>query len=723
MMGNTQWGLGIHMIIFISIISLSLSTVKCLGARNLTATCSNQERLALLKFKHSVKDEFGMLSSWNGGDCCKWKRVHCNGATGNVVSLHLRGNVELSYRELEGEDYESVVDILVGEDYYVTGDSEFSEEYQLVGDKVNPCLAELRHLKYLELSGNDFRGSRIPEFIGSFKKLSYLNLSNAGFIGNIPHHIGNLSNLKVLDLSTTEPVMVDDMAWFSGLSSLEHLSLNGVDLSGAQNLDRLLYTFPSLLKLSLSYCSLSNAHLGFHLNSNTKLSNIRHLDLSGNNIESQLPVFLQNMTSLAFLDLSGSNLSLLWNSANLLTMFPSLSELRLSRCELQTINISPTHLNFSTCSNLQQLDLSDNRIEGRFPDVLTNMSSLLSLDLSRNNLNSSVPAMPNLLKLDLSFNMIKHVGIRRQCHLKQLIVSFNRLEKEMVGPSINVSECPQYAFERLHLSRNDLSGNFLNSSISEILERLTNLRDLDLSHNELTGSIPHCFGNFYGMTELPWHTTAAFKSWYDGNVMQVIKGVTLEYSKMWGLVINMVLSSNKLIGEIPRELTALSGLLGLNLSHNHLIGHIPKCIGNMTSLFSLDFSSNELIGTIPPSIASLNFLSHLNLSHNNLSGRIPTGNQLQTLTDPSIYAANKDLCGAPLPKNCFNHEDTTTDTSKNKHEDANEHKKVWFYLITVRGFATGFWGFVEVFCSRSNGDKSFSCLLRQPWTKYMLQSR
>lgn len=105
------------MIIFISITSLSIFTVKCLGAVNLTANCSNQERLALLKFKNSVKDDFGMLSSWNGSDCCNWKRVHCDGATGNVVSLYLKGNVELSYRELEGEDYESVVDILVGEDY------------------------------------------------------------------------------------------------------------------------------------------------------------------------------------------------------------------------------------------------------------------------------------------------------------------------------------------------------------------------------------------------------------------------------------------------------------------------------------------------------------------------------------------------------------------------------------------------------------------------------
>ncbi|PWA35614.1 leucine-rich repeat domain, L domain-like protein [Artemisia annua] len=198
------------------------------------------------------------------------------------------------------------------------------------------------------------------------------------------------------------------------------------------------------------------------------------------------------------------------------------------------------------------------------------------------------------------------------------------------------------------------------------------------------------------MMELP-SSYANLESFnYNGNVMQVIKGVTLEYSKMWTLVSNMDLSSNKLVGEIPQELTTLVGLLGLNLSHNHLDGVIPKGIGNMTSLFSLDLSANILNGTIPLSIATLNFLSHLNLSQNSLSGRIPTGNQLQTLTDPSMYAGNRDLCGAPLTKTCSNLENSPTRTSTNEYEDGDEPKKLWFSLGIVSGFVTGFWGVIGV---------------------------
>ncbi|KAF5794258.1 putative non-specific serine/threonine protein kinase [Helianthus annuus] len=116
----------------------------------------------------------------------------------------------------------------------------------------------------------------------------------------------------------------------------------------------------------------------------------------------------------------------------------------------------------------------------------------------------------------------------------------------------------------------------------------------------------------------------------------------------------------------------------------------------MKALTSLDFSNNQLNGTIPPSMAALNFLSSMNLSHNKLSGRIPTGNQLQTLTDPSIYAGNRDLCDAPLPNNCSNPENPPATTSKNKYKKANELRKVWFYLDITCGFATGFWGIIGV---------------------------
>uniref|UniRef100_A0A251TIN0 Putative leucine-rich repeat domain, L domain-like protein n=1 Tax=Helianthus annuus TaxID=4232 RepID=A0A251TIN0_HELAN len=185
----------------------------------------------------------------------------CDGVTGHVESLHLERRDAFFF---------------------------FSGE-RLIGKELSTSLGELRHLKHLDLSGNFFPGSRIPEFIGSLKQLTYLNLSNAYFSGIIPHHIGNLSNLKSLDLSynsyNDNPLIAHDMDWLSGLSSLEHINLSYVNLTGAKILDVVLYMAPSVEVLSLSYCGLLIDDHGWLRNLSTTLSNITTKKMSFSDIQ------------------------------------------------------------------------------------------------------------------------------------------------------------------------------------------------------------------------------------------------------------------------------------------------------------------------------------------------------------------------------------------------------------------------------------------------------
>nr|GEV11455.1 putative leucine-rich repeat protein, plant-type [Tanacetum cinerariifolium] len=289
---------------------------------------------------------------------------------------------------------------------------------------------------------------------------------------------------------------------------------------------------------------------------------------------------------------------------------------------------------------------------GNIPDCMGNLY-LTKMILSSNKLSGVIPSSfclrSGLTQLQLNDNNLSG-------EVPQALGNLVKLNLLDLGENKISGNIPEWINNLTRLSVLRLHKNNFNGRFPRSLCKLSDLRILDLAHNSLSGSIPRCFGELHGMRKLPSSYTNLKKFNYNGNVMQP----------------------------------------GLNLPHNHLNGVIPKGIGNMTSLFSLDFSSNGLIGTIPPCIATLNSLSHLNVSHNNLSGSIPTGAQLQTLTDPSIYAGNRDLCGALLPKNCSNNEDTPTTTSKNIYENGNEPKKVWSYLTTVCSFATSFWGFIGV---------------------------
>ena len=104
----------------------------------------------------------------------------------------------------------------------------------MFSSKINPSLLDLKHLIYLDHSGNYFNYTPIPKFLGSMGSLRYLNLCNAGFGGLIPHQLGNLSNLNYLNLGHNY-LYVKNLQWLSGLPLLQHLDLSSANLSKASD--------------------------------------------------------------------------------------------------------------------------------------------------------------------------------------------------------------------------------------------------------------------------------------------------------------------------------------------------------------------------------------------------------------------------------------------------------------------------------------------------------
>ena len=129
--------------------------------------CLRNQRSYLLELKNTLEfdsDSSKRLVRWNKSvDCCSWEGVTCS--EGRVVGLYL--------------DNESISGGL---------DSSSSP-------------FRLHYLQDLSLAYNHFRSSLIPPEFRKLTNLSYLNLSNAGFEGQIPIEISRLTRLVTLDLS------------------------------------------------------------------------------------------------------------------------------------------------------------------------------------------------------------------------------------------------------------------------------------------------------------------------------------------------------------------------------------------------------------------------------------------------------------------------------------------------------------------------------------------
>lgn len=184
-----------------------------------------------------------------------------------------------------------------------------------------------------------------------------------------------------------------------------------------------------------------------------------------------------------------------------------------------------------------------------------------------------------------------------------------------------------------------------------------------------------------------------FYSMYYGefleNAFVVRQGRENQYDTILRLVTSLDLSSNRLSGQIPAQVTTLTGLQSLNLSRNQLEGSIPYNIGNMICMESLDFSWNQLSGRIPSSFSSLTFLNYLNLSFNRLYGGIPLSTQLQSL-DAFGFIGN-ELCGPPLANACRLGDEATPSTRF--FEEQNEELD-WFHWGIAIGFIVGFLGVI-----------------------------
>lgn len=185
---------------------LPLLLLLLLSSSSVLVAGLNLDGILLLSFKYSaIADPLGVLSSWNYDDDtpCSWNGVICAAFQANSSSS--------SQSSGNGQGAETRVISLVLPNAMLLG-------------KINGDLGFIKHLRHLDLSGNQLNGTlpaslfnasdlrvlslsdnqisgEIPDLFGKISGLEVVNLSDNALVGTIPESLGQLPNLTAVSLS------------------------------------------------------------------------------------------------------------------------------------------------------------------------------------------------------------------------------------------------------------------------------------------------------------------------------------------------------------------------------------------------------------------------------------------------------------------------------------------------------------------------------------------
>ncbi|XVE98442.1 hypothetical protein REPUB_Repub03eG0106900 [Reevesia pubescens] len=479
----------------------------------------------------------------------------------------------------------------------------------LIGTLQTQGWCDLRNLEVLDISENALEGT-LPSCFGNLSSLHYLDISDNQFIGNGPStSLGNLTLLRFVSLSRNLFQVPD---FFISFANHSHLKV----LSSDQN---------KLVKESTSFQTWIPKF---------QLKVFRMSNCTTKELHNELPKFLYYQYDLSIVDLSYNNFGgkiPSWLLVNNTRLQAFLMEGNSFMGPLQL----PTHPN----SNLSILDISENRIHGQIPrNICSTFPQLSGLNLSGNALEGNIPAclggLNTPLFLDLSNNRLSG-GIPEEL-AKSDSLWFLRLSNNNLSGKIAPTIFSLYSICMIFLDGNKFDGEIPIIDISTV--HLSQLFDMDLSNNNLTGKLPKWIWN-----------VSALKA--------------------------LALSNNRLEGPIPMELCYLENLEILDLSQNNISGPIPSCFNaqfvrhlhlsknrlsgtlagaffNSTTLVTLDLSGNYLTGEIPSWVGNLSALSVLLLKGNYFTGGIPV--QLCESYSLSIIDLSQNNLSGPIPS-CLSH--------------------------------------------------------------------
>ncbi len=309
-------------------------------------------------------------------------------------------------------------------------------------------LGDLSALVSLDLSANTLSGP-VPAGLGNLAGLTALDLSDNALTGPVPARLGSLAQLTELDLGINDLSGAVPAA-LGSLGRLRVLDLAGNDLSGL--IPAQLGSLSALEVLRLSGAGLS-ATIPAGLGSLTSLTEL-HIDGAG--LTGPIPAALGSLTNLSTLHLGGGFSGPIPAALASLTGLESLY--------VSSPNISgPLPAQLATLTNLETLWIKSDNLTGAIPAGYADLTSLDTLYLSGGGLTGTVPAWTGSLT-----------------SLQRLYLHNN----DLTGP------IPPALASHNSLTTLWLAGNDLRGPIPNRLGDTAALETLDLRDNPLTWPAP-----------------------------------------------------------------------------------------------------------------------------------------------------------------------------------------------------------------------------------------
>ncbi|KAJ4829201.1 hypothetical protein Tsubulata_045472, partial [Turnera subulata] len=507
--------------------------------------CLKEERDALLQIKAWInplnksqhpQSSNKFFSSWVDNEkddgCCKWRRVECNSTTKR--SLDLGSNQ---------------IVCCLQEFYNLTNLEELFLDGFYLPRSVLLSIGASSSLKILSLNQCNLSGT-LPD----------LYLSGNELVGVLPPCLRNLSSLLVMDLSSNQFTGNIASSPLVGLISLQYLSCS----SNQFRVPTLFASFYNQSDLKLISCDNSELILEPNLQTSTPVLQLNFFSMSNCTSETrkaEYPYFLYFQYDLRILDLSDYNFGgqfpswLLQNNTRVKRLYLKNNalvgplQLHYLVSNLSTIDISSNYMDGQTlktiCSffpSLVNLIIADNHLTGGIPPCFANMSYLRYLDIANNRLSSGFLDFLPLLHSSLWFLKLSNNNFEGQIsptffNQTRLLEFLDLSENNLSG---SIPSCTNLSrISHVHLYQNQFSGPLTYAFFNS-----TNLVTLDLRENQITGTVPNWISSLSKLSVL-------------------------------------LLKDNNFHGDLPVELCLLRQLSILDLSQNMFSGRRPSCLSNI----------------------------------------------------------------------------------------------------------------------------------------------